>query len=127
MAAGSGRVLGVQRTAGGWLPVESYDESTWESGGAKTLVEHPGRGQGPPGIPDVLSEKKGTADMPRGGVRRENGKKDGNAGALRALACPQYFSDAGGRELPPPTVRQVRYAGPLEGAEWAAPRYCAVY
>ena len=67
MAAGSGRVLGVQRTAGGWLPVESYDESTWESGGAKTLVEHPGRGQGPPGIPDVLSEKRGTADLPRGG------------------------------------------------------------
>ena len=33
-------------------------------------------------------EKGGTAEMPRGGVPGVSGDEDGNAGALRALACP---------------------------------------
>ena len=55
---------------------------------AKTPVEKPDRGQGTPGIPDVLSGKEGTAEMPREGVLGETGDEDGNAGALRAPACP---------------------------------------
>ena len=126
-AAGSGRVRGVRRKAGGRLPVESSDDSTWESSGAKTPVDHPGRGQGPPGITDVLSSKGGTAEMPRGGVPGENGDKDGDAGALCGPECPRHRGDYGGRKLPPPTVRQVQHAGTTEGAEWASPRDRTVY
>ena len=60
-------------------------------------------------------------------VHGENGDKDGNAGALRASECPQHRVDAGGRNIPPPTVRQVRYEGPPEGAKWASPGDRAVY
>ena len=112
---------GVRITASGWLPVESYDESTWESGRTKRPVEHPGRGQGPPGILGVLSEKGGTTDMPRGGVPGENCNKDGDAGALSAPAYPRHRGDAGGRKLPPPTVLLMRHAGTPEGLERAAP------
>ena len=59
---------GVRKAAGSRFPVDSSDESTWESGGATTPVDHPDRGQGSPGIPDVVPGKGGTADMPRGGV-----------------------------------------------------------
>ena len=38
--------------------------------------------------------------MPCGGVPRENGDEDGDAGALCAPACPQHRGDAGGRKLP---------------------------
>ena len=79
-----------------------------------------------PLIPDVLSGKGGTAEMPRGGVTGETGDEDGNAGALCAPACPRHHGDAGGRKLPPPTVHQVQHAGPLEGAEWAPPGNFAV-
>ena len=40
---------------------------------------------------------------------------------------PQHRGDSGGRKLPPPTVTPVRHAGPLEGAEWAAPGYSTVH
>ena len=80
-------------------------DSTWEGGGATATVDHAGHGKGPPGILDVLSGKGGTADMPRGRVPGESGDEDGNAGALRALACPRHRGDAGGWKLPPPTVR----------------------
>ena len=84
-------------------------------------MDNPDIGQGPPGIPDVLSGKGGTTDMPRGGVPRETGDEDGNAGALRAPACTRQRGDAGGRKFPPPTVHQVRHTGPPEGSEWAPP------
>ena len=58
---------------------------------------------------------------PIGGVPVETGNEYGDAGALRAPACPRHRGDSGGRKLPPPTVRQVRHAGPPEGAEWAPP------
>ena len=45
--------------------------------------------------------------MPHGGVPGESGDKDSDAGALCAPACPRHCGDAGGRKLPPPTVRQV--------------------
>ena len=43
--------------AGGRINVDSSDESTWESGGAKMPVDNHARGKGPPGVPDVLSGK----------------------------------------------------------------------
>ena len=127
MTAGSGGVRRVRRAAGSWIPVESSDDSIWEGGGATKPVDHPDREKGPPGIPDFISGKGGTADMPRGGVPGENGDKYRNAGALRAPACTQHRSDSGGRKFPPPTVRQVQHAGPLEGAERAAPGDRAVF
>ena len=116
----------MQRATGGRLHVKSSDVSTWEGGGTTTSVKYPGRRKGTPRIPDVLSGNGGAADMPHGGVPGESGNKDGNAGALRAPACPQNRGDAGGRKIPPPTVRQVRHAGPPEGAEQAAHGDCAV-
>ena len=112
----------MRRAVGVRLPVDSSYDLTWESGGAMTPVDHPSRGQGPPGIPDVLSVKGGTAYMPRGGVPGESGDGDGNVGALRAPEFPLHRGDAVGRKLPPPTVHQVRHAGPPEGAKWASPR-----
>ena len=84
--------------AGVRLNVDSSEDSTWESGGAKTSVGNPERVKGP-GIPDVLSGKGGTAEMPRGGVPGETGNEDGNAGALSAPACPRHRDDTGGRKI----------------------------
>ena len=57
---------------------QALDDSTWESGGAKTPMDSPDRGQGP-GILDVFSGKGGTTEMPRGGVPGETGDENGNA------------------------------------------------
>ena len=108
------------------LNVDSSDDLTWERSGAKTTLDNPDIRQGPPGIPDVLSGKGGTAEMPRGGVPGETGDEDGDVGALCAPACPLHRGDDGGRKIHPPTMRQVRHAGPPEGAEWAPPGDCAV-
>ena len=56
--------------------------------GAKMPVDNKDRGQGVPGVPDVLSGKGGTAEMPRGWVPGETGNKDGDEGALCAPAYP---------------------------------------
>ena len=85
-------------------------------------MDHTGREEGAPCLPDVLSRKWGTAYMPCVGVPGESGDEDGNAGALFAPECPRHHGDAGRRKLPPPTVRLVRHVGPPEGAERAAPR-----
>ena len=74
--------------AGGWIPVDSSDDSTREGGVDTAAIDHTGRGEWPPELPDVLSSKGGTAEIPRGGVPRDSGNKDGDAGALCALACP---------------------------------------
>ena len=120
---GSGIGMSVRSavTAGSRLPAESSDELTWESGGAKMPVENPDRGQGSPVIPDVLSGKGGTVEMPRGEVLWETGDEDYDAGAICAPACPRHRGESGGRKLPPPTVPQVRHAGPPSGAEWESP------
>ena len=51
-------------------------------GGETATMDHIGRGEGDPDLPDVLSGKGGTAEMPRVEVPGESGDKDGNAGAL---------------------------------------------
>ena len=76
--------------------------------GAKMPVDNTERGQGVPGVPDVLSGKGGTADVPRGGVPGESGDEDGNAGALSAPSSPRHRGDSVGRKLSPPKVRPVR-------------------
>ena len=70
-------------------------------------MDHIGSGEGDPYLPDVLSGKGGTAEIPRVEVPGESGDKDGNAGALCAPECPQQSDDFEGRKLPPPTVRLV--------------------
>ena len=112
--------------AGGWIPVDSSDDSTREGGVDTAAIDHTGRGEWPPELPDVLSGKGGTAEMPRGGVPGGNSDENSDAGVLRAPACPRHRGDAVGRKLPPPTVRQVQHAGTPEGAEWSSPRDHAV-
>ena len=76
--------------AGGRIPVKSSDDSTWECGGETAAMDHTGRKEWPPELTDVLSVKGGTAEIPRGGVPRESGNEDSNAGALRAPAFPRH-------------------------------------
>ena len=105
-ATRTGEMFGMCRTPGGRVNVESSDDSTWESGEATTPMDtlDGKRGQD---IQDVLPNKGGTAAISSGRVPGNTGNEDGNAGALRALACPRHCGDAGGRKLPPPTVCQV--------------------
>ena len=89
-------------------------------------MEHTGRREWSPDLPDVFPGEGRTEEMPRGGVPGQSGDEDGNAGALCAPACPQHRSDSGGKKPPPPTVRPVRHSSPLEGVERAAPGYSVV-
>ena len=73
---------------GGQIPVESSDESTREGGGETAAMGHTGRGEWSPELPDVFPGEGRNAEMPSGGVPRQSGNEDGNAGALRAPACP---------------------------------------
>ena len=74
--------------AGGWLPADSSDDSAWEGGGETEAMNHTGRGEWSPELPDVLFGKGGTTEIPHGRVPGEGGDEDGNAGALRAPECP---------------------------------------
>ena len=93
-------------TTRGLLNVESSDYSTWESGGATTPVDPPDGKRGKE-VQDVLPDERGTTAMSRGGVPGGPSNKDGNAGALRALARPRHLGDAGGGQPPPPMVSPV--------------------
>ena len=115
---------GLQREwiyAGGQIPVESSDDSTWEGGRETATMDYTGRMDGAPGLPHVLSGKGGTTDMPRVGVPGKSVDKDGNAGAFCAPACCRHCGDSGGRKLPTPTVSLVQHAVPTGGSEQAAP------
>ena len=116
----------VRRYVGGRIPVKSSDDSTWEGGGETAAMEHTGHGNRTPDLPDVLPGEGRTAEMPSGRVPGQSGDKDGNAGALRAPACPQHRGDNVGKKLPPPTVRPVRHASPPAGVERTAPEHSAV-
>ena len=50
-----------------------------------------------------------------------SGEKDGNAGTFYVLACPVYCGHFGGVKPPPPTVPQMRHAGPLAYSKRKAP------
>ena len=69
--------------------------------------------------PDVLPNEGGAAAMSIGGVPWGDSNKDGDAGELRAPACPRHRGNAGGGQPPPPTVSPVRPTGPQEGSQWA--------
>ena len=102
------------------------DYSTQEGGGETAEMEHTGRGDQTPDLPDVLTGEGRTAEMPSCGVPGQSGNKDDNAGALRAPACPRHRGDSVGRKLPPPTVRPVQHASPPAGVERVAPGHSAV-
>ena len=78
----------VQRAVGGRIPVESYDESTWEGGGDTLAMEHRGRGDWDSDLQDDLPGKGRPVELSSGGMPGQSGDKDGNAGALCALECP---------------------------------------
>ena len=116
----------MRRYVGGWIPVESSDDSTWEGGGETVEMEHTGHREWSLELPDVFLGEGRTAEIPCGRVPGQSSDKDGNAGALIAPACPRHRGNSGGRKIPPPTVRPVRHASPPEGVERAGPGYSAV-
>ena len=67
----------------------------------------PPDGRGGQDVQDFLPDEGETAEMSRGGVPGGSSNKDGNAGALRALARPRHRGDAGGGKTLPPTVSLV--------------------
>ena len=87
---------------------------------------HLPRGGGPLSYLMSFTTKGGTTEIPCGGVPGKSGDKDGNTVALSAQAYPRHRGDSGGRKLPQTTVRPVRHAGTLEGAEQAVPGYRTV-
>ena len=116
----------MRRDVGSRIPVDSYGDSTQEGGGDTAAMEHTGRGDQTPDLQDVLPGKERTAEMSGGGVPIQSGDEDGNAGALRAPACPQHRGGSVGRKPPPPTVRPMRHAGPPEVLERTAPGHSTV-
>ena len=72
----------MRRVVGRGIPVESYDDSTWERGGYTSEMEHPGRGDWASGFQDDLPGNGRPAELPGGGMPGQSGNKDGNTGAL---------------------------------------------
>ena len=50
----TGGLQRVQRDVGGRIPVESYDDSTWEGGGDTAAMEHTSRSDQNPDLQGVL-------------------------------------------------------------------------
>ena len=50
-----------------------------------------------------------------------SGDEDGNTGKFSVLACPVNCGHFGGGKPPPPTVPQMRHAGPPEYSKRKAP------
>ena len=107
----------MKRAVGGRIPVESYDESTWEGGGDTSEMEHPGRGDRASELQDDLHGEGRNAELSSGGMPGNIGNEDGNAGALRVTECPRHRGDSGGKKLPPPTARPMKHAVPQAGLE----------
>ena len=84
-------------------------------------MEHPGRGDGTPDVQNDLTGYGRTSGMPGGGVPGQSVDENGNAGALRASACPRHRGDSKGRKIPSPTVRPMRHSGSTKVFERAAP------
>ena len=78
----------MRQAVGGRIPVESSDDSTWEGDGETAAMEHTGRRDQTPDVPDVLPGEGRTAKISGGGVPGQSGNEDGNAGALCEPACP---------------------------------------
>ena len=110
----------MRRAVGVRIPFESYDDSTWESGGDTLAMEHPGRGDRASDLQDDLTGEGRTAELSSGGMPVQSGDKDGNVGALRAPEYPRHRGNSVERKLPPPTVRPMRHAGPQASLERTA-------
>ena len=92
----------MQIDVGVRIPVDSYDDSTWEGGVDTAEMEHTGRRDRTPDLQDILTRKGRNTEMSSGRVPGQSGNKDGYAGTLRAPACPRLRGDSGGGN-PPPT------------------------
>ena len=113
---GGGMPGGVRDT----IPVESHDDSTRE-GRTTTTPLGPPDDWGGQDIQNEFSDEGRQATVPGGGMPRGVSNTSGNAGALRALACPRHRGHIGGGKPPPTTVPPVRPVGLQEGAQWAPP------
>ena len=102
---------GVQGDNGGGIPGESPDESKWEGDGGTTELRKPGCGGRAMDIPNVIPGEGRPAELPGGGMPGPSGDKDGDAGALPALACPRNRGHSGGGKPPQPTVQPMEHAG----------------
>ena len=71
----------------GRIPVESYDDSTWDGGGYTAAMEHTVCGDLTPNLQDILPGERSTAEISSGRVTGQSGDEDGNVGALRAPEC----------------------------------------
>ena len=78
----------MRRLFGGGIPVDSYDDSTWEGGGYTSSMKHPGRGYWASYFQDDLPGKGRPAELPSDGMPGQSGDKDGNVVALLAPSCP---------------------------------------
>ena len=92
---------------GSRVPVESYDDSTWEGGGDTSAMEHPGRGDWASDLQDDLPGKGRPSELSSGRMPGRSSYKYGNAVELMVPECNQHHGDSGIRKLPPPTVRPM--------------------
>ena len=112
---------GVRGDDGGRMPGESPDDSTWEGGGDATVLENPGRGGRATDFMNGIPGEGRPVEIPSREMPGPSGDKDGNAGAIPAPACPRHRGNYEGGKPPPPTVRLMRHASHLAGAERQAP------
>ena len=117
---GTGGIRRMRRVVGGRIPVESYDDSTWEGGGDTSAMEHPGHRGWASDLQDDLPGEGRPVELSSGGMPGQSGGEGGNAGAILARECPRHCGNSGRRKNPPPTVRPMRHAGPQAGPEQAA-------
>ena len=116
----------MRRVVGDRIPVELYDDSTWEGGGDTSAMEHPIHGQSASDLQDDIPGEGSTAELSRDRMPGHSGEYDGDAGALLSPACSRHCGDSGGRKLPPPTVHPMRHADPQAGPERTAPGHGTV-
>ena len=65
-------------------------------------------------LQDEITNRWGTAELPRQGRSGTFSNKDGDAGSFIPPACPGYRHHFGLGKPPPPTVPPMRHAGALE-------------
>ena len=111
----------LRRFFGGGIPDKSSNDSTWEGGGNKTVMDHPGRGGWASDFQDDLPVEGRPAELTGGGMPGLSGDEGGNTGALPAPAFPQQRGYYGGGKPTPPTVLPMQHDGTPTGPERQAP------
>ena len=72
----------VRRAVGSRIPVESYDDSTWDGGGDTLAMEHLVRKDWSLDLKNDLPVKGRPAEMSSDRMPGRSGNEDGSAGAL---------------------------------------------